>query len=186
MRRTTGTDDNLIQRAACGDQSAFAELVRRHRPWVHGTLRAFASCGDNVEDLTQEVFTQLHRSAGRYYGQGRFIPFLKAIALNVGRTYLRRSGRATLVSWEDIDTPAGEDVAGEVMARMLHGKLYEAIQTLPRDQRDAIQLRYFAGLSVPEIAKKLDSAEGTIKSRLHHGLRKLRAELRELKNEELS
>jgi RNA polymerase sigma-70 factor, ECF subfamily len=184
MRRTTGTDDDLLQRAARGDQSAFDELVRRHRPWVQGTLRAFAQKGDGVEDLTQEVFTQLHRSAPRYRGQGQFVAFLKAITLNVGRTYLRRAGRATLVSWEDIDDPAGEDVVSTVLARVLHTRLSEAIQTLPRDQRDAIQLRYFAGLSVPEIAQRQACAEGTVKSRLHHSLRKLRAELREQNPEE--
>jgi RNA polymerase sigma-70 factor, ECF subfamily len=177
MRRTTGTDDSLIERAASGDQAAFAELTRRHRPWVVRALRAFVQSNDGAEDLAQEVFTQLFRSAGRYRGDGRFIAFLKAIALNVGRTHLRRGGRASLVSWDDVGEPLAEDLVEAVLGRALQADIRDAIARLPQDQRDALLLRHFAGLSIPEIAQRLGCVEGTVKSRLHHGLRKVRATL---------
>ncbi len=182
MRRTTGTDDSLIQRAARSDQAAFAELVRRHRPWVLRALRAFTQNSDGAEDLAQEVFTQLYRSAGRYRGDGRFVAFLKAIALNVGRTHLRRTGRASLVSWDDVGEPLAEDMVEAVLGRALQADIREAIARLPPDQRDVLLLRYFAGLSIPEIAQRLGCLEGTVKSRLHHGLRKVRTALTKEEN----
>jgi RNA polymerase sigma-70 factor (ECF subfamily) len=177
MRRPIGTDDSLLQATVHGDTRAFAELVRRHRPWVHRLLRAFTVDSDTAEDLTQETFARLHRHAGAYRSRGAFVPFLKTVALNIGRSHLRRTRGVQLVSWDEVAEPIAADIVETVLARGVLDDLRAAIEALPTPQRDALLLRFFAGLTVDEIAVRLHCPPGTVKSRLHHGLRTLREAL---------
>lgn len=180
MRRPIGgDDDSLIQRVVCGDTAAFAALVRRHRPWVCRLLRAFTHNSDSAEDLAQEVFTRLHRHAASYRSRGQFVAYLKRIALNVGRSHLRREGNVTLVCFDELTEATDENVLDEVLARGVAAEVRTAIEALPTDQREAVLLHYFAGLTVPEIATRAACPEGTVKSRLFHGIRKVRATLEE-------
>lgn len=185
MRRPTGSDDSLIQAAAGGDSASFAELVRRHRPWVCRLLRVFTHDAEVAEDLAQEVFTRLHRRAASYASRGQFAPYLKQIALNAGRTYLKQTARVRFVSWEDVGECVSEDIVHEVLAQGVRAEVRAAIDALPADQRDALLFRFFAGLSVPEIAQRARCPEGTVKSRLHHGLRKIRSTLEETRKPDL-
>ena len=184
MRRTTGTDDTLANRAACGDAAAFGELVKRHRPWALRTLRAFAQDPNTAEDLAQETFTRLYRSLGRYRSCGQLPALIQKIALNVGRSHLKSTGRTSFVSWDEVAEPLGGDVAEEALGRFVQAELRAALNALPPDQRDALLLRFVAGKTIPEIARQLDCAEGTIKSRLHYGLLKVRAALEETQKED--
>ena len=184
MRRTTGTDDTLASRAAQGDAAAFGELVKRHRPWVCRTLRAFAQDPSAAEDLAQETFTRLFQSLGRYQSRGQLTALIQRIAVNVGRSHLKSTGRTSFVSWDDVAEPLGGDVAEEALGRFVKAELRAALDALPPDQRDALLLRFVAGKTVPEIARQLGCAEGTIKSRLHYGLLKVRTTLEETRKED--
>ena len=184
MRRTTGTDDTLANRAACGDAAAFGELVKRHRPWVCRTLRAFAPDPNTAEDLAQETFTRLYRSLGRYRSRGQLVALIQKVALNVGRSHLKTTGRVSFVSWDEVPEPVGGDVAEEALGRFVRTELRNALDALPPDQRDALLLRFVAGKTVPEIAAQLGCAEGTVKSRLHYGLLKVRENLEETRKED--
>ena len=184
MRRTTGTDDSLAQRAACGDAAAFGELVKRHRPWAVRMLRAFTPDPNTAEDLAQETFTRLYRSLGRYQSRGQLSALIQRIAVNVGRSHLKSTGRTSFVSWDDVTEPIGGDVAEEALGRFVQAELRAALTALPPDQRAALLLRFVAGKTVPEIARQLGCAEGTIKSRLHYGLLKVRTTLEETQKEE--
>ena len=190
MRRPTGNDDTLIRAAGRGDAAAFAELMRRHRAWVCRLLCAFTKDADAAEDLAQEVFTRLHRHAKGYTGRGAFVSYLQQIAANVGRTYRRQEARVTFLSWEDAvmarsgaPPPAGSDPLAQLLLRGLQAEVHAALHTLPSDQREAVFLRYFQGMTVPEIADRLNCPAGTVKSRLFHALRKIRAALTPLDNE---
>ena len=177
MRRPTGDDDSLIQQAVCGNSAAFAVLVCRHRPWVVRLLRAFTSDADAAEDLAQETFTRLHRHAAAYRGRGQFVAYLKRIAQNVGRSHLRQTRGIILVCWDELEEITHQDLQGEVLARGVQDDVRSAIEALPSDQREAVLLHYFTGLTVPEIAERAQCPAGTIKSRLYHGVRKIRTTL---------
>ena len=177
MRRPTGSDDCLIQNAVRGDTAAFAALVRRHRPWVVRLLGSFTTDPDAAEDLAQEVFTRLHRHAGSYKSRGQFVAYLKQLALNVGRSHLRRSPGVTLVAWDEIKEPLSEDLLEAVLTRQVQAELRASVEELPPDQREAVLLHYFGGWTIPEIAARMQCPEGTVKSRLFHGIRKIREAL---------
>ena len=173
------TDDGLMAAARHGDEAAFAALVRRHRGWVCRLLCAFTRDPDQAEDLAQEVFCRVHRHAGRYAAQGQFVAWLKRIAVNQGRDWLDRDRRAAFVPLAECrDVPAAggpADPLALLMAQAVRRELREAILALPDDQRVAIVMRYFGAMSVPEIAVALGCPDGTVKSRLFHGLRRIRA-----------
>ncbi len=181
MRRRYANDDDLIRATAQGDSVAFAELMRRHRRWVTRTLQAFTPNSDEAEDLTQDVFTRMYRHAAGYRVRGGFIAWLRRIAINTGSTYLHRRQPQALVPLSTLDeTPAqGTDPLLMVLERSLEKEIQDAITGLPKDQRDALLMRCFLGLTVPEIARQQNCPEGTIKSRLSNGLKRVRALLTE-------
>ena len=184
MRQSTGDDDFLIQQAVQGDTLSFTELVRRHRPWVLRLLNSFTSEPDAAEDLAQEVFTRLYRHAAAYEGRGQFVPYLKQLALNVGRSHLRRVAGVTVVAWDEITEPLTEDLIDAVLTRQVQAELRASVEALPPDQRAAVLLHYFAGWTVPEIAVRAQCPAGTVKSRLFHGIRKIREALTAQKEEQ--
>jgi RNA polymerase sigma-70 factor (ECF subfamily) len=183
MRRLTAKDDDLIQMVARGDAAAFAELMRRHRRWIHRLLVAFTHDADQAEDLTQETFTRALQYAGSYRGRGAFVAWLRRIAVNVGNVHARRRGQFALVPLDSVGEGDMLDGGADPMLAVLSGSLQAdiraALTSLPADQRHTLTLRYFVGLTIPEIARVQRCPEGTAKSRLHHGLRRVREALRE-------
>jgi RNA polymerase sigma factor (sigma-70 family) len=178
MRQINVTDHQLLQQVRHGNAAAFDRLVRRHRGWVCRLLYSFTQDTNKAEDLAQEVFTRLYSSGSAYKENGAFVAFLKRIAINVGRTYISRETQRQTVSWEDVGEAnsliEGNTPLATVLTGQLESEMREGLESLPNDQREAIVLRYFAGLTVPEIAEKTGIAPGTIKSRIFYGLKKLR------------
>jgi len=184
MRRRTAEDDQLIRMVAGGDATAFAELMRRHRRWVHRLLTAFTRDPDQAEDLTQEAFTRALRHATSYRGgRGAFVPWLRRIAVNFWNLHARRRGQLPLVPLESVTegtvADAGADPLLAVLSSSLQADIHAVLTTLPDDQREALVLRYFGGITVLEIARLQRCPEGTVKSRLHHGLRRVRETITE-------
>jgi RNA polymerase sigma-70 factor (ECF subfamily) len=176
---------------ATADQ-AFTELVRRHRPRVQRLVNAYVRNTEQAEDLTQEVFCRLYQHAGSYVHQGCFVAWLRRIAMNLAKNFLRRQRQTTWVpltelseseermalGYGDRHTNIGGDRRFDPVAALESSVLKEevrtALWTLPDEQRQALVLRYFAGLSVAEIARVSACPEGTVKSRLSYGVRRLR------------
>ena len=172
------TDDDLMRAFAGGNEDAFAILVRRHRNWVCRLLNAFTHDPDMAEDMTQEVFHRVHRHAGRYRAQGQFVSWLKRIAVNQGKNFLAQKHRAVLVPLSECQQIEARDGCTDplalLMAQAVRSEMRKAILSLPENQRKAIVMRYFGAMSVQEIAAAMHCPEGTIKSRLFHGLRRVR------------
>jgi RNA polymerase sigma-70 factor (ECF subfamily) len=172
------SDDNLMWATTEGDEAAFAMLVQRHRGWVRNLLCAFTHDNDQAEDLAQEVFCRVLKGARTYCRRGQFTAWLKQIAVNVGRNYLAQSRRAALVSLsecEQVPAPSKRvNPAALLMEEALHTEIREAILALPSDQKRVILMRYFSGMTVQETARLLGCPEGTVKSRVHHALRRIR------------
>ncbi len=172
------TEDDLMQAIANGDKPAFDTLVRRHRSWVYRLLRAFTHNHDEAEDLTQEVFFRVHRHAPQYTAQGQFIAWLKRIAVNIGNDFHAQRHKAAFIPLSECqDVPADQgstDPLNMLMAQEISAELREAILSLPDDQRITLVMRYFGAMSVQEIAWAMKCPDGTTKSRLFHGLRRIR------------
>jgi RNA polymerase sigma-70 factor (ECF subfamily) len=169
-------------RAACGgEEAAFSELVRRHRGWVRWLMLAFVGDADQAEDLTQEAFCRVFRHAGDYRPQGNFPAWMKRIAINCARDYLRQQRRATFISLSGLEESLADtqpfDPAEALASGVLHQELRDAIEALPDEQRLALVMHYFGDMSLQDIAWALKCPVGTVKSRLHYALRRVRATL---------
>ena len=166
----------LISLAQAGDREAFCALARTHVP---GLLRAAATFGAErgaAEDLAQETLLEAWRSLGRFDGRCRLGTWLFGILRNRWLKSLRKKS-PTVVGGEVVETIlAAGQVAPDLQLEQAEEsvQLRHALAALPDGQREVLELRFFGQASLEEIAQVLDCPLGTVKSRLHHGLEKLR------------
>ena len=162
----------LLDRLASGDKSALGALYDRHAGLVKGlALRILADTAD-AEDVVQEVFLQVWRQADRYDdARGSFEAWLVTIARTRALDRLRRRLARREQTEETAPTPSKMPETEKTLA------VREALSVLSADQRRAVELAYYGGLTQSEIAETLDTPLGTIKTRIRSALIRLRAEL---------
>jgi len=155
---------------AGGDEAALAALIDRYAAGVHAYLLRHSGNREDADDLLQETWVRIARSAKSFDSARRFRSWLYGIATNLARDWFRRrltKERAlrTLAARPDT-VPAADAVdRGELRAR---------IAQLPENLRAVLLLRYYEGMSEAEMAESLEIPRGTVKSRLHAALRELR------------
>jgi RNA polymerase sigma-70 factor (ECF subfamily) len=184
-----GREAALVQRCAAGDEDACAALVDEHQRLVYQL--ALHLLGDHNEalDLSQEVFLRVFRTIHRFRGQSALRTWIYRIAINQARNRMRwwrRRRRGQQVSLDDHVRAHGElpsesaTTSPERVYRQkeVAGRIWQALEALPFDQKTAIVLREIDGLSYDEIAFSLGVAVGTVKSRLARARESLRCELR--------
>jgi len=161
-----------MQAVAAGDETALGLLVSRHGGRIHAYLARLTGDAAEAEDLAQESWVRIARSAEGFDPGRRFRPWAYGIATNVARDRYRRArarGGPHAPLPGTLAAPDGGE--GRTMARLdLRGRLAE----LPERLRQTLVLRYFDGLTEPEIAEALGIARGTVKSRLHSAVASLR------------
>src|ERR1051326_3052469 len=160
------TDESLIAAVARGADAALAELTGGwERPPFQFIHRHTG--GQDVDDLYQETWLRAVRAAARFDPARRFSTWLFQIALNLCRDWHRKA-RPEPVDPADIDRIAAAGAATDTRsdARRL-------LAALPEPQREVVVLRYLHDLGEDEVAEILGCPRGTVKSRLHHALRKL-------------
>jgi RNA polymerase sigma-70 factor, ECF subfamily len=161
-------DDELIAALAAGDDTALRELFARHAPWLAARLRAALPPPD-VEDVLQETFLAVWKSASGYRPRGTPQAWMWVIARNQAALLLRRRGPVTAPLEE---TPhAGLDPAEAAIVRAD----ITAVFNSPEGQ--VLRLMYVEDRPVAEIAALLGVPAGTVKSRAHRARRMLRAVL---------
>jgi len=162
----------LLEKAQRGDAGSFCEIARQHQDALF--RQSFALCRDShaAEDLVQETLLQAWKSISRYDNTCRFSTWLYSILLHRYQKSLRRS-RSVPSKLEGAASADG-DPAEAASANERKERLRSAIEALPEEHREVILLRFFGGASLDEIAAALAIPQGTVKSRLHNGLLKLR------------
>ena len=167
----------LVARVAAGDQAAFASFYDQLAPAVFGVVRRVLRDPAQAEEVTQEVFVELWRQAGRF-DAGRASVKTWAVMIAHRRAVDRvRSEQAHRDRQErtfvEEPAPSGpEDAAVEAEERQ---RARRAMDGLPPAQRQALELAFYDGLTHVEIAERLDVALGTVKTRIRDGLIRLRA-----------
>jgi RNA polymerase sigma-70 factor (ECF subfamily) len=180
----------LVQRCAVGDEDACGELVAEHQRMVHQLGLYLLGDHNEALDLSQEVFLRVFRTIHRFRGQSTLRTWIYRIVVNQAHNRLRwwrRRHRAQQVSLDDhirnhgeLPAPGSETAPDQLFGRkQLAGRIWQALDVLPFDQKSAVVLREIDGLSYEEIAYSLDVAVGTVKSRLARAREVLRAQLRD-------
>jgi RNA polymerase sigma-70 factor, ECF subfamily len=166
-----------MQRIRDGDMEAFRLLVEAHQARVVGTVSKMLGSDAEAEDLAQQVFIRVWRSAPRYKPTAKFTTWLFRITRNLVFNEMRRK-RHFVDHTEDIAEPAERKERGPdqvLLEEELQVAIQDAISRLPETQRLAIVLRRYEGLPYEEIAKIMDTTVPAVKSILFRA----RAELRE-------
>ncbi len=182
MDPTAAEDIHLMGRIAAGDREAFARLFDRHSPVVLGLLLRVLGSRSEAEEVLQEVFLQIWRQAERYEPgrstpRGWMLVLARSRALDTVRSREARHRREIEVSADNphhISQPVG---MGGLEEKERQEQLSSALELLPPDQRRCIELAFFEGLTQSQIASRLEAPLGTVKSRIHLGMHKLRQAL---------
>ncbi len=171
-------ETGLIQRAAHQDAQAWEDLVRAHQEPVFRLAYLFTGDPDEAEDIAQEAFIRAYRSIRRFDASRPFRPWILSIAANLARNRLRSLGRslAVLQRLARLEPQASPDSRLAAGQREEARRLWEAVRRLRLEDQQVIYLRYFLDLSEEETAASLGIARGTVKSRLHRALARLRAQ----------
>ena len=179
----------VIDRAAAGDRTAFAQLMEHYQSACYGLAWRLLGDADRAADATQDAFLHAYRAIATYRG-GVFRSWLLRITANASYDILRRQQRRPSTPLPDPEEGAPElpdldavNPVSEATKSELYRHLEVALRKLPEDQRTAVVLCDVYGMDYNEVAAMTQSALGTVKSRIHRGrlrLRELMAEHREL------
>ncbi|MEY2561923.1 MAG: hypothetical protein QOH88_116 [Verrucomicrobiota bacterium] len=178
-------DVRLMQLASTGDTDAFEQLVERHQRLVLGTVARMLGNNSEVEDIAQQVFVRVWKSANRYVPTAKFTTWLLKITRNLVFNEVRRRTRHVRVPLQlepdEEERPLKDEHAiapdASLLEQELQGAIEDAIAQLPETQRMALVLRRYDDLSYEEIADVLDQSVPAVKSLLFRARTELRQSL---------
>jgi len=177
------SDAELMKKVALEDTAAFSEIMKRYQlPLFNFIYRTISDYGE-AEDLTQEVFLRVYRSAKRYKPVTKFTTYLFKIARNLCLNRLRKRKRFWLFSLDEEE--GGTEIQAEDSTRpdVIHEKkevadiIAEALSTLSEDQRMAVVLQRFHNLSYKEIAEVMGCSVSAVESLLFRAKQNLKKKL---------
>jgi RNA polymerase sigma-70 factor (ECF subfamily) len=174
------SDGTLVVSIGRFHEDALAEVYRRHAGAVFGLARRVLSDATAAEEIVQEIFLRLWNDPARFDPErgslrsfllaqthGRAVDLLRSDSSRRNREAREARAAAT----------AGYDIEHEVWDLAVADRVKQAIAVLPDDERQAIELAYFGGHTYREVAAQLGAPEGTVKSRIRVGLKRMRATL---------
>jgi RNA polymerase sigma-70 factor (ECF subfamily) len=179
------TDEELVARSRGGDLDSFNQLVLRWERPIYALAYRVIGREEDARDVAQDAFLRAFRSLHGFKGQAKFSSWLYRITLNLCRDWMRRQRRAPFAQApEGIDlielatesTPA-ESIEDLVSRKELGRAVATAMSMLPEEQRTAIILKEYHGLTLQEIADLQGCPLSTVKTRLYQGLTVLRRQL---------
>ena len=175
------TDELLLEKAVSGDQAAFLELYDRYRQPIFRFAYRLLGSVEIAEDVTHDCFLSLIRKPENFRPERASLKtYLYAATRNLSLKHFRDQGRETSldeVSEEPIDSPRREPLR-KVLEEELATHVREAILSLPPQQREALILFEYEGLSLNEVAEIAGTDAGAVKARLYRAREGLRRMLR--------
>ena len=161
------SDEELMTRIREGDEEAFRVLIERHQDRVYGTVaRMMGGAGPEAEEVAQDIFLRVWRSAGTYRAEGKFTTWLMTVVRNLVFTRAGQRKRRRDIDGEDrVDEETGESLMESQpdgstptpLANLAYADLSKAVEEacreLPENQRMVVHLRQYEGMEFEEIAK---------------------------------
>jgi RNA polymerase sigma-70 factor (ECF subfamily) len=181
----TWTDEELVDRSRSGDVDSFNQLILRWERPIYALAYRVIGREEDARDVCQEAFLRAFRALPGFKGQAKFSSWLYRITLNLCRDWMRRQKRTPVSQMpEDADavefaseTGPAESIEDLVARRELSAVVESAMALLPEEQRTAIILKEYHGMTFQEIADLQGCPLSTVKTRLYQGLSVLRRNL---------
>lgn len=181
----TRTDEELVARAQGGDIESFNQLIVRWERPIYALAYRVIGKEEDARDVCQDAFLRAYRALPGFKGQAKFSSWLYRIALNLCRDWIRRQRRAPVSQMpEDADATElaaergpVESIEELVARRELSAIVEQAMSVLSDEQRTAIILKEYHGMTFQEIADMQGCPLSTVKTRLYQGLSLLRRRL---------
>jgi RNA polymerase sigma-70 factor, ECF subfamily len=181
----TATDEELVARSQGGDLESFNQLIVRWERPIYALAYRVIGREEDARDVCQDTFLRAYRALPGFKGQAKFSSWLYRIALNLCRDWIRRQRRAPVSQLpEDVDalelaaeTEPTESIEDLVARRELSAIVEQAMAGLSEEQRTAIILKEYHGMTFQEIADLQGCPLSTVKTRLYQGLSQLRRQL---------
>jgi RNA polymerase sigma-70 factor, ECF subfamily len=177
-------DSVLIAAALEGDNDAFGELIKKHRPALLETARRLLGHREEAEDVLQEVFIQAYKHLKNFRGESKLSTWLYAITLNRVRNHLRQRKNRSMISLDGnpdeeinpIELPEKGPAIDEQLARRTEAeRIHWAVDRLKPDFRAIFILHYYQYLSLDEVSRRLGKPVGTVKVYLHRARKEVHA-----------
>ena len=180
-------EQQLILHVKEGSHEAFRILVERYMRHAYNIAYGFVNDHDDAEDITQESFVRVFQSIRTFRGDAEFSTWLYRIVMNLSLNRVKQKKKKAQREVQPLNhaiaqperesaAPYCEDIQAHI-ERVLH--------QLPTLQRAVVMLRHINGLSTKEVSGILRCSEGTVKTHLHRGLKKMKSRLLFLRNETL-
>src|SRR4030042_4572272 len=186
MDYTHFTDEILLNLITSSDENALSEFYDRYSRLVYSVALNTLSDIERAEEVTQDVFERVWDKAHTYNaGQGRVATWLASIARHRSIDLYRqtRSRHENMqINWQEaeaLDLPNGQNVEWEVDLRQRQQRIRWMVAQLPSEQKQALGMAFFQGLTHTEIAGALNEPVGTVKTRIRLGMQKLRTLLQD-------
>jgi RNA polymerase sigma-70 factor (ECF subfamily) len=179
------SDEELVARSRGGDLDSFNQLVLRWERPIYSLAYRVIGREEDARDVAQETFLRAFRGLCGFKGQAKFSSWLYRITLNLCRDWMRRQRRAPVAQAPEgvdlielaIESTPSESIEDLVLRKELGRAVARAMSNLPDEQRTAIILKEYHGLTFQEIADLQDCPLSTVKTRLYQGLTVLRRQL---------
>lgn len=179
------TDEELVALARGGDTDAFNQLVLRWERPIYALAYRVIGREEDARDVSQDTFLRAYRALPGFKGEAKFSSWLYRIAMNLCRDWIRKQRRTPVVQAPegvDITDMAAErgpveSIEDLVERRQLSAVVADAMHALPEEQRMAIILKEYHGMTFQEIADLQQCPLSTVKTRLYQGLTVLRRQL---------
>jgi len=171
-------EKELIAKIGGGDHAAFKVLFETYKSTIFNVCFRMLGNRQEAEDITQDVFFQVYRSASRFRSESKLSFWLYRIAMNLCLNYQKKKRRARWFSLDVLfessqentkDTPGSPDNRPDVLLEKSEKErmVQQAINSLPKQQRVAVILHRYEGLSYQEIAEVMACSVSSVESRLH-------------------
>jgi RNA polymerase sigma-70 factor (ECF subfamily) len=179
-------DTSLLRQIASADSSALAELYDHYGRMVYSLALNLLGDAGLAEETTQDVFVQVWQKAGTYQPElGKVSTWLLSVTRHRAIDMMRRRKIRPEGSWVNIEdlllsrSDDRLDVEPQAILHSLQQRIRRALAALPEEQRTALGLAYFQGMTQQEVADWLHEPLGTVKTRMRLGMQKLRQMLSE-------
>lgn len=179
-------DDTLLMlRLKKGDEGAFREIIDLYQKPILNLCFRYVANQQDAEEVTQDVFIHLYRSAAKYQPTARLSTYLYRIAVNLSLNRIRDRKRRRVFSLDTMkserhDEPAAPEASPDTQLEQkeMREKVREILDTLPENQKTAVLLKRFEGLSYDEIAEVMQCSVSSVESLLHRAKVNLQKKLK--------